>query len=111
MSDKPKIQPSPMRIVRAWLFRERAVRGPAAIELDVVERQVDRETAAVCTARDDAAGIERLLQNVRNAVQAAITDRETPGVIDSAETRKIARQLIGTTIAAHHHKQQLDSLT
>lgn len=100
-----------MRMTRAWLFRERAVRGPSAIELDVLEHQVDRETAAVSAACGRASRIERRLQNVRNAVRAAMRDGKTPGVIDGAETRKIARQLIGTTVAAHHHKQKLEALT
>lgn len=36
-----------MRMLRAWLFRERAVRGPAAIELEIVDMQIQRELAAL----------------------------------------------------------------
>ncbi len=102
--------PSPMRMLRAWLFRERAVRGPGAIELDVVERQVDRESAAVNAAAGAAAGIERRLQNVGEKIRAAMTDRQSPGVIDSAEARGIARDLLGTKVAAHHHTENLEAL-
>jgi hypothetical protein len=102
--------PGPMRIVRAWLFRERAIRGPSAIELDVVDRQVTREEDAVSAATEDAAQLERRLQRVRDKVRGAMIDPVTPGVIDAAETRAIARELIGTSVAAHHHTEQLKEL-
>jgi hypothetical protein len=111
MSDQTKIQPSPMRMMRAWLFRERAVRGPNAIELDVVDRQITREERAVGTAAGEAATIERRLHRARQAMRAAITDKKTPGVIDADETRVIARALVGTSVAAHHHTERLEALT
>lgn len=109
MSDKPTI--SPMRILRAWLFRERAVRGPCAIELDVVDRQVTREEQSVQTAAGEAATIEQRLEHARKTLRAAMTDLETPGVIDADETRALARELIGTSVAAHHHTERLEALT
>lgn len=100
-----------MRVIRQWLFRERDVRGPSAIELDVVERQVTREEAGVCSATGEAATIEQRLQCVRNSVREALTDVATPGVIDATESRQIARQLVGVSVQAHHHTQTLEALT
>jgi len=111
MSDTPTRKPSPVRILRAWLFRERAVRGPGAIELDVVERQVDREALAIGNALTAATGIARRIDRVRGKVRAALTDLKTPGIIDADETRGIARELNGTAVATHHHTAQLESLT
>jgi hypothetical protein len=111
MSDTPIIKPSPMRILRAWLFRERAVRGPGAIELGVVERQVDREVAAIGSAVSAAAGIERRLDRVRGQLRAALTDRKTPGIVDADESRGIARALNGTSVVAHNHTAELEALT
>lgn len=101
---------APMRLLRAWLFRERALRGPAAIELDVVEHQINRETAAVAAASVEAGVIEAGLARVRCSVHAALTDAKTPGVIDSSEARGIARQLIRSTIKAQHHSNHLKTL-
>lgn len=102
--------PSPMRILRAWLFRERAVRGPAALELDIVDRQVAREEVAGRAAAGEAATIARRLERVRAALRAAITDNRTPGIVDRDETRAIARQLNGTSVAAHRHTERLEAL-
>lgn len=110
MSDPTTPQPAPMRVVRAWLFRERALRGPGAIELDVLDRQVTREQQQVGLAAGESARIERRLQRVRERVRAALVDRRTPGLIDATETRGIARELVGTSVAAHHHTRRLDGL-
>lgn len=98
-------------MLRAWLFRERAVRGPSAIELDVVERQIVREQAAVSAEAGAAAGIEHRLQRVRDRLRAAMTDKKTPGVIDADETRGLARELVGASVDAHHHTAKLEALT
>jgi len=103
-------KPSPMRMLRAWLFRERAVRGPAALELDVVDRQITREELALALAVDESAAMESRLQKVRTQVRCALTDGATPGVIDTAEARHICRHLIGTAVAAHKHTQHLQAL-
>lgn len=100
-----------MRMLRAWLFRERAVRPTGSIELDVVERQVTREEVAVRAATGEAVTIEQRLQRVRIAVHAGLTDKKTPGVLDGEETRRIARELIGVTVQAHHHTQHLEALS
>lgn len=108
MSDKTRATtPSPVRVMRAWLFRERAVRGPAAIELDVFERQVDRESAAVSAAAGDAAVIERRLQGIREELASDLAD----GVVDADEARRLARKLNGTAVHAHHHTEKLEALT
>lgn len=103
--------PSPMRMLRAWLFRERAVRGPCAIELDVVDRQITREQAAVTAASGAAAGIESRLHRLRQSFRAALIDPKTPGIIDAEETRMLARELIGTSVAAQRHVEKLEALT
>lgn len=103
-------KPSPMRMLRAWLFRERAVRGPAAIELDVVDRQITREEASIAQAVGESSAVENRLQKVRNEVRTALTDGVTPGVIDTAEARAICRHLIGTAVAAHKHTKHLEEL-
>lgn len=109
MSDKPRI--SPMRMLRAWLFRERAVRGPGAIELDVVDRQVTREEQAVSAAAGEAASLEKRLQRACARFRAALTDKKTPGVVDADESRGIARELVGAKVDAHHHTERLEALT
>lgn len=109
MSDNPTTRiPSPCRILRAWLFRERAVRGPAAIELDVVDRQLTRETAAVTAAAGAAAGIEQKLERARRELAA---DLANDGIVDANEAKRLARLLNGTNLAAHRHTQTLEALT
>ena len=103
--------PSPMRILRAWLFRERSVRGPGAIELDVVDQQLTREETALRTAGTEAVAIETSLDRARRQVRAALTDPRTPGRIDATEARAIARTLIRTSVKAHHHTLNLEKLT
>ncbi len=105
------VKPSPMRILRAWLFRERAVRGPCAIELDVVERQVAAEEQQVRCAVGEAGRIEAGLQRARDRLRAALTDRHSPGVIDAAESRALAGDLVRATVASHHHTKRLEQLT
>lgn len=100
-----------MRMLRAWLFRERAVRGVSAIELDIVDNQITREQQSVSAAAGEAATIEQRLLRVRETLRAAITDKATPGVVDAAESRALARALIGTSVAAHHHAERLEALT
>jgi hypothetical protein len=112
MSDThTKKHPSPTRTLRAWLFRERAVRGPAAIELDVVDRQLTREETAVRTCVGEAKRIETGLQKARVALQSALTDRRTPGIVTADESRAIARSLNTVAVDATHHTQQLEALT
>lgn len=103
--------PSPMRILRAWLFRERSVRGVGAIELDVVDQQITREETALRTAGAEAVAIKSSLDRARRQVRAALTDERTPGQIDATEARAIARILIGTSVKAHHHTAHLEKLT
>jgi len=99
--------PSPMRILRAWLFRERSVRGVGAIELDVVDQQITREETALRTVGVEAVAIESSLDRARRQVRAALTDERTPGQIDATEARAIAR----TSVKAHHHTLNLEKLT
>lgn len=96
-----------MRILRQWLFGERAIRGGGAIELDIVERQIDRETAAVSAEAGAAAGLERRLQGVRDELARDLAD----GVVDLNEARRLARKLNGTAMEAHLHTQKLEALT
>lgn len=98
--------PSPMRLLRAWLFRERAIRGPAAIELDVAERQINREEAAVVEEAAAASLIEIRIDTARRTVREALAD----GVIDAREATAITRQLLDTATVAHTHTQHLDAL-
>lgn len=102
--------PSPLRMMCAWVFRERAVRGPAAIELDVLDRQITREAAAVSAEAGAAAGIEHGLDRIGADLHAALTDAETPGVITTAEARTLSRHLNGTKIAAHTHTAHLEAM-
>lgn len=99
-----------MRILRAWIFRERAVRGPAALELDVAERQIVREQAEVQFAVTEAGRIEHRLTAARSALREALTDATSPGVIDAAETRRLARVLVGAKINAAAHARHLEGL-
>ncbi len=92
-----------MRMLCAWLCRERAVRGPGAIELDVLDRQIQRERAAVGAEAGVAADLEQGLDHLGREIHAALTDAETPGVITTAEARAISHRLHGTKQAAHHH--------
>lgn len=65
MNSIPRTLPSPMRMLRAWLFRERTVRGAADIALDVAERQVAREERVVHHVCDEASEIDRRAEEVR----------------------------------------------
>ena len=102
--------PSPMRILRAWLFRERSVRGPGAIELDVVERQVAREEQAIEAEATVAFGIEVRLDHIRQALHGALHDAATPGIVDTVEARALVRDLVGTSGVAHTRTQALEAL-
>ncbi|HSV73443.1 MAG TPA: hypothetical protein VLH79_06765 [Chthonomonadales bacterium] len=82
------------------------MRGPGAIELDVVERQIDRETAAVSAAAGAAAGIERNLDTAKEDLRGAMAD----GVITPIEAQSLARTLVRTSVAAHHHTTRLEAL-
>ena len=101
-------KPSPMRMLRAWLFRERALRPGPAIELDVMERQVEREERAVSAAVDEAGKLERKLDSVRRELAC---DLANDGVVDAVEANRLARALINAAVTAHHHKGSLEALT
>jgi hypothetical protein len=100
-----------MRMTRSWLFRERAIRGPSAIELDVLERQVAREERGLRTAVDESRQIEQTLQRARHKTAAALSDDNSPGVIDDREADDIARELLDGSVLAHRHTQTLEALT
>ncbi|MBC7367548.1 MAG: hypothetical protein H7343_12205 [Undibacterium sp.] len=103
-------RPAALRVIRQWIFGERALRGPAAIELDVLDQQVTRAVADVQQCAAESETIEHHLDHARAAVHAALTDAETPGVITAAESRHVFRELIDTTILAHAHTAQLQAL-
>lgn len=104
-----RVLPAPIRILRQLLFRLRG--GGNCIEYDVIERQLGREELAVKHAAEESRAIEKRLLRVRASVRTALTDEKTPGVIDQEESLAIARQLVGTSVAAHRHTQSLEALT
>lgn len=94
-----------MRMLRAWLSRERTVRGAADIALDVAERQVSREErigARVCV---EAHEIDRRAEQARVCLTAALTDTQSPGVIDALEVKAVTVAILGVGIAAHEHNK------
>lgn len=103
-------RPSPLRVLSQLIFRERAVRGPAAIELDVFALQVAREQSLLRTRRAESAAIEAHLEHIRNGLAAALTDAVTPGVITAAEAREVCGELIDTTLETRAHTAALNRM-
>ena len=97
-----------MRVAWQWIFRERAVRGPAALELDVLEITLTREVAGVKQATGEAVDIADRLDAARAELAA---DLANDGIVDATEARRLARKLIGATIPAHNHIKTLEGLT
>lgn len=97
-----------MRVIRRWLFGERALRGPAAIELDVIDRQVTREETIVRTATAEAETITGQLTDSRTALAAALAN---DGIVDAQEAAGLAGRLMDTSITANAHRQTLEALT
>lgn len=99
---------SPMRVIRRWLFGERALRGPAAIELDVLDRQVTREENALRHATAEAETLTGQLAGTRTELASALAN---DGIVDAQEAASLARHLMDTSIAANAHRQTLEALT
>ena len=98
---------SPMRALRQWLFGERALRGPAAIELEVVDRQITREENGVQAATAEALALRDELTAARAERAADLKD----GVMDGKEALHLARTLMRCSIDANRHEKTLEALT
>lgn len=101
---------SPLRLLRRWLAGERRVAGPGAIHLDVAERLLDCETAALTYAHTEAGQVADRVTGVRELFQAALTDPRTPGIVDRDEARGITRALATASQTATTHTQTLANL-
>lgn len=101
---------SPMRMLRAWLTRERAVPGAATLALDVAERQVAREERLVGHAADEAAVLDQRLAKVETVVRDSLADASTPGVIDEGEVRQLRLALFGVRFSTHEHVKSLEDM-
>lgn len=100
-------RPSSIRRMWHWLFRERAVAGAGAVHLDVLERTLRAEEAAVTAAAGAARSVEKQVDATRTTLAAAMAD----GVIDAHEQRALATQLNAAALAAATHTETLQSLT
>jgi hypothetical protein len=103
-------RPAPLRVLFQLIFRERAVRGPAAIELDVFSMQLGREQSMLRTRAEESTVIENHLEHMRNGIAAALNDAATPGVITLDESRTLCGELIDTSLKAHAHTEQLKGM-
>ena len=103
-------RPSPVRTLRAWLQGERAVRGAGDIALDVAQRQVEREQRLITRVSAGAEEIEHRVDRACAAVQEALTDAVSPGVIDRHEAPGVHRAVIGACLAAYEHKKTVGNL-
>lgn len=101
---------SPMRMLRAWLTRERSVPGAASIALDVAERQINREECLVGHAAEEAAVLEKRVSQVENVVRDSLADASTPGVIDAGEVRQLRLALFGVRFSTHEHVKSLEDM-
>lgn len=101
---------SPTRMMRRWIFAERAIPGAPQLPLDVLDRIVTAEVTAVQASAAEAGTIEQGLTSLRHTVQAALTDKESPGVITEEESRTLCRGLRDTAAAATSHRHGLDAL-
>jgi hypothetical protein len=104
-------RPSPLRVMRRWIFGERKLRAAPAIDLDVLERQVDREEKEITTACAASCEIATDLDGVNREVEAALNDAESPGVITREESCAITRHLLEAATKAHNHNESLRALT
>lgn len=103
-------RPAPLRVLFQLMFRERALRGPAAIELDVFALQLGREQALLRARTAESRAIEAHLESIRTGLAAALTDAKTPGVITAAEAREVCGELIDTTLETHAHTEALNRM-
>lgn len=102
--------PSPMRMLRAWLTRERTVCGAATIALDVAARQVAREERIVGHASSSALEIDQRVECAMGVCARSLIDAQTPGVIDAAEARQLQLALIGVSLATIEHTKTFEHL-
>lgn len=94
---------SPLRLMRRWIFQERALAGPGAIHLTVLERVVDRQGEALTTATATAEEIEERLAATQDHLRAALAD----GVVDPSEAATLTRALAGTVPLSRRHTAHL----
>lgn len=99
--------PSALRVLRTLGQRLRAMHGPAAIEVDVLDRQLDRAHVGVTAAADEAVVLEADFATTRADLRAALAD----GVITDAEARRLHRDLAAGTRHASAHTSTLKALT
>lgn len=103
-------RPAALRVILQWIFGERALRGPAAIELDVLEQQANRAVRDVEQRAVESTAIEAQLEHARQHVHAALTDAVSPGVITAEESRALCGELIDLSLGAHTHTQNLKDM-
>ncbi|MDP1580698.1 MAG: hypothetical protein Q8M02_10485 [Candidatus Didemnitutus sp.] len=72
--------------------------------------QLARQEKETVSCAKEATKIEGFLQTTRQALTAALTDDETPGVITQAEADEIARVMMRNASAAHAHTKHLNAL-
>jgi len=103
-------RPAPLRCLRQWLFCERPLRAAPALELDVLELQLNREQSLLIIRARESEVIEGQLDHLRAGIAGALTDAETPGIITALEARALAGGLITATLATHKHTQALEAM-
>lgn len=100
---------NPMRILRSLAFRMRHL-NPLDLIPTIIERQVDRETTALTTCVGETVKIERGVDHAARRLHEALNDKQSPGIVTTAEARGIARTLIRTKGEAYIHRQHLEQL-
>ena len=81
--------------------------GPAAIEVDVLNRQLDRADAGMAVAAGEASGLQADFAQAVADFKAAMAD----GIITPDEARRINRDLAQGTRHASQHTATLQTLT
>ena len=81
--------------------------GPAAIEVDVLNRQLDRADAGMAVATGEASGLQADFAQAVADFKAAMAD----GIITPDEARRINRDLAQGTRHARQHTATLQALT
>lgn len=103
-------RPSPLKVILHLIFRERARRGPAAIELDVIAGQCERERTLLTDRSRESDEIEAALEQARVDLAAALTDAHTPGILTAAESRTVCAALTTVALTTHDHTAALKSM-
>jgi hypothetical protein len=111
----PSVKASPVRLAPMATLRRLAARLRLStpthrLEAELIDHQITRELTALRGAEGQAVEITTNLDQLRQNISRALTDRYTPGIIDETEAAALVRDLLTTATHASAHRQHLAAL-